>query len=75
MKMRLIGRLALSYGNKLVLMHCVLEYPTPYEHANLGRILALQKKYNDCVIGYSDHTKPEKTYDIQKRHFTRGKGD
>lgn len=61
-----------SYGNKLVLMHCVLEYPTPYEHANLGRILALQKKYNDCVIGYSDHTKPEKTYDIQKTAFLLG---
>lgn len=34
--------------------------------------MALQKKYNDCVIGYSDHTKPEKTYDIQKTAFLLG---
>lgn len=45
--------------NPIVLLHCVLEYPTPYNHANLNRIQSLSKKYPDVIIGYSDHTKPD----------------
>ena len=45
-------------GNWLALLHCVLEYPTPYEDANLGRIVALKNEFPDAVVGYSDHTKP-----------------
>ena len=34
-----------KYNDKLlVLMHCVLEYPTPYEHANLKKISTLKEK-------------------------------
>ena len=29
----------------LCLLHCVLEYPTPYEHANLNKIVSLKDKY------------------------------
>ena len=29
-------------GNKLALLHCVLNYPTPDENANLGMILDLK---------------------------------
>lgn len=42
---------------KLTLLHCILEYPTPFEHANLNKIISLQKEYPDVRIGYSDHTK------------------
>lgn len=42
----------------LTLLHCVLEYPTPYTETNLNKIVTLKKKYPDCFIGYSDHTKP-----------------
>lgn len=42
----------------LTLLHCVLEYPTPLAHANLLKIASLKRKYPDCFIGYSDHTKP-----------------
>lgn len=56
----------------LVLMHCVLEYPTPYEHANLCKIMSLKKKYPDLVIGYSDHTKPNKNYDVIKTSYLLG---
>lgn len=42
----------------LVLLHCVLEYPTPIQNANLLKIASLKRRFPDCVIGYSDHTKP-----------------
>lgn len=49
---------------KIILLHCVLEYPTPYEHANLNKIVSLKEKFSDCIIGYSDHTKPNRDYDV-----------
>ncbi|MCM1232437.1 MAG: N-acetylneuraminate synthase family protein [Ruminococcus flavefaciens] len=56
----------------LVLMHCVLEYPTPYEHANLRKIKALGSEFQDVYIGYSDHTKPDKNYDVVKVAYLLG---
>lgn len=56
----------------IVLLHCVLEYPTPYEHANLNKIISLSKKYQDVLIGYSDHTKPDKCYDVIKTAYNLG---
>ncbi len=56
----------------IVLLHCVLEYPTPYEHANLNKIVTLKKCFEDCYIGYSDHTKPESNYDILKTAYNLG---
>lgn len=40
------------------LLHCVLNYPTPDEHASLGMIRGLIEEFPDLVIGYSDHTLP-----------------
>ena len=48
-----------KYGNPLSLLHCVLNYPTPDENANLGMILDLKEKFPDKIIGYSDHTLPK----------------
>lgn len=62
-----------TYNNQpIVLLHCVLEYPTPYEHANLNKIVSLKKTFPDCYIGYSDHTKPETNYDILKTAYNLG---
>lgn len=62
-----------TYNRKpIILMHCVLEYPTPYEHANLEKISSLRKKYPDLYIGYSDHTKPDEGYDVLKTAYTLG---
>ena len=57
---------------KLTILHCVLEYPTPYEHANLEKITTLRKRYPDAIIGYSDHTKPDPQMDLLKCAFTLG---
>jgi len=49
-------------GNKdVILMHCILEYPTPYEDANLNMIKYLKSVFPDHLIGYSDHTLPDKS--------------
>lgn len=56
----------------ITLLHCVLEYPTPYEHANLNKIVSLKKAFPDCYIGYSDHTKPEENFDVLKTAYNLG---
>jgi N-acetylneuraminate synthase len=62
-----------KYNNQpIVLLHCVLEYPTPYEHANLNKIVSLKNKYPDLIVGYSDHTKPDKDADIIKTAYNLG---
>lgn len=62
-----------KYNDKpLVLMHCVLEYPTPYEHANLNKIITLSKQYPDLIIGYSDHTRPDENYEVLQTAYNLG---
>lgn len=56
----------------VTLLHCVLEYPTPYEHANLNKIASLKRAFPDCYIGYSDHTKPEPDFDVLKTAYNLG---
>lgn len=46
-------------NNQIALLHCVLNYPTKYENANLKMILGLKKEFPDYLIGYSDHTLPD----------------
>jgi sialic acid synthase SpsE len=70
-------------GNKLALMHCVLNYPTDDKNAGLGKIRGLKKEFPEKVIGYSDHTLPKdmKTLEtawllgaeIIEKHFTHDK--
>lgn len=57
---------------ELALLHCVLEYPTPYEHANLNKISSLKGEFPNLHIGYSDHTKPDISYDVIKTAYLLG---
>lgn len=62
-----------QYNSKeLVLLHCVLEYPTPYADANLNKIVSLKKEFPDLYVGYSDHTKPDDCYDVIKTAYLLG---
>jgi N-acetylneuraminate synthase len=71
------------YGNPLALLHCVLNYPTPDENANLGMIRGLKQSFPNNIIGYSDHTLPKgmKTLEVAtllgcvilEKHFTHDK--
>ena len=45
--------------NQIVIMHCILNYPTKYEDANLGMIKHIKKVFPDYLVGYSDHTLPD----------------
>jgi len=48
-------------GNKqIVILHCVLSYPTKYEDANLNMIIHLKNVFPNYLIGLSDHTLPDK---------------
>ena len=45
-----------STGNKdIVLLHCVVNYPSPVEDANIRAMLTLKEKFG-YPVGYSDHT-------------------
>ena len=49
-------------GNyRIVIMHCILNYPTKYEDANLGMLKHLKKIFPNYLVGYSDHTLPDQS--------------
>ena len=70
-------------GNKLALLHCVLNYPTADENAALGMIPALKRHFPQHVIGYSDHTLPSDMHILEtatllgarilEKHFSHDK--
>jgi N-acetylneuraminate synthase len=69
---------------EVCLMHCVLNYPTEFENANLRRISVLKSRFPEVLIGYSDHTRSEFSHSaislavslgasIIEKHFTYDK--
>jgi sialic acid synthase SpsE len=70
-------------GNPLVLLHCILSYPTADDDANLGMIADLKRKFPDKIVGYSDHTEPKDMKCLEmatllgarviEKHFTHDK--
>jgi N,N'-diacetyllegionaminate synthase len=46
----------LGAQDRTVFLHCVSAYPTPPEHATLGAITALRRRFPEFSVGYSDHT-------------------
>jgi N-acetylneuraminate synthase len=72
-----------KFGNQLCLMHCVLNYPTMDENANLGMIKDLIRLFPSAVPGYSDHTLPKDMHTLEvatllgaavlEKHFTHDK--
>lgn len=41
--------------NKITILHCNTEYPTPFEDVNLKAMLTIKKSFG-AKVGYSDHT-------------------
>jgi len=72
-----------KHGNKVVLMHCILNYPTADENAHLGMILDQKRRFPQAIPGYSDHTLPGKMEVLKiatllgaavlEKHFTHDK--
>jgi N-acetylneuraminate synthase len=47
-------------GNEeIVLLHCILAYPTPHEHSNLRMIQSLRDIFPKYEVGWSDHVIPD----------------
>ena len=46
-----------KYHNKIIILHCISDYPTQLKDTNLARINYLKKLFPNCLIGISDHTK------------------
>ncbi len=68
----------------IVVLHCVLSYPTTPENANLRVIETLKKDFPRVRIGYSDHVAPDDTMmtlstayllgaEVIEKHFTLDK--
>ncbi|MFX0084961.1 MAG: N-acetylneuraminate synthase family protein [Candidatus Hodarchaeota archaeon] len=51
-------------NKQIVLLHCVLAYPTLPQDANLKMILNLKKVFPDYEIGWSDHVIPNESLTI-----------
>lgn len=45
-----------KFHNKIIILHCVSNYPTKLKDVNLKRIDKLKKIFRDYKIGISDHT-------------------
>ena len=45
-------------ATQICLLHCILNYPTKNENANLGMLTDLRNRYPELMLGYSDHTLP-----------------
>ncbi|RLG43978.1 MAG: acetylneuraminic acid synthetase, partial [Thermoproteota archaeon] len=48
----------------ITLLHCVLNYPTRWEDANLWRIVRLSENFPGHRIGYSDHTSSDSMMEV-----------
>ena len=68
----------------IVLLHCVLSYPTDPSNANLKIIQTLKKVFPDVRVGFSDHVAPDDTMmtlatayllgaEVIEKHFTLDK--
>lgn len=68
----------------IVLLHCILNYPTDNINAHLRMINGLQRAYPDRLVGYSDHTLPDNAMTalmtahllgavVIEKHFTHDK--
>jgi len=57
---------------KIIIMHCILNYPTKNTNAHLKMIRGLTKLFPKNLIGYSDHTVPDMILSSLLTAFTLG---
>ena len=68
----------------IVILHCVLSYPTKPDDANLRVIQTLKRDFPDVRVGFSDHVAPDDTMmtlaaayllgaEVIEKHFTLNK--
>ena len=74
-----------QYGcPNIILLHCILNYPTLIENAHINMIKGLGRAFPNHIIGYSDHTLPDESMTpllaawllgavVLEKHFTHDK--
>jgi pseudaminic acid synthase len=45
-----------NYHNKIIILHCISNYPTALNETNFFRLNYIKKKFSNNLIGLSDHT-------------------
>ena len=79
-----VNQLSMHGASDISLLHCILNYPTDNDKANLRMIDSLSQAFPGHVIGYSDHTLPSPEMStllasyllgarIIEKHFTHDK--
>ena len=69
---------------EVVLLHCILNYPTDNPNAHLRMLNGLRRAYPNFILGYSDHTLPDTSMTslttayllgavVIEKHFTHDK--
>ena len=59
-----------KYNKKVILLHCILNYPTQKSNSNLNMIDDLKKL--NLPVGISDHTKPKDSHEILIYAYIKG---
>jgi N-acetylneuraminate synthase len=59
-----------KYNKKIILLHCILNYPTKKSNSNLNMIDDLKKL--NLPVGISDHTKPKDSHEILVYAYIKG---
>lgn len=57
---------------KVIILHCVLSYPTKYDNAHLEIIKNLSIKFPKNIIGLSDHTLPDSSMAVLTSAYILG---
>ena len=57
---------------EIIILHCILAYPTDYDDCNLGYIPILKKEFKKCLVGLSDHTLPDENQIVMTKAFELG---
>ncbi len=75
---KILKQIPVGFSKKIVLFHCISNYPAHIINSNLGFIDILKKKFKNYLIGYSSHEKNilnciyvlSKKIDFIERHIT-----
>ncbi len=67
-----VNELRKSGCKEIALLHCILNYPTDYQHAHLNMIGGLRCAYPELLIGYSDHTLPDPSMTVLTTAYLKG---
>lgn len=56
----------------IIILHCILCYPTPYDQTNLSMISSIIKNFPEYPVGFSDHTMVDESYLVDAAAVTLG---